>query len=544
MRTDFFHRLPPPMAAFVLAALLDVTAAHVIQPLPRHTQPPTTTVPHHAISAVSWPLLLPTAAPLDPLDLRRRQDTNTICGFLGGISALPATCSAGSHCVLDTQHSAVGCCPNGQETCTAGVFTGCVDANSGPQTEVNPYVFTCLGSDVCYKNVFDGGFSQFGCGTASDLATTVLATASGITQVLVRPTLSVPFTDTVSTLSTPTTLGTVASSFSTTTRPLTSSSITAARSSPATTNQSSSTSSSSSTATTKTADPTAAPAAATSADRTGVIVGGTISGVAVLVAVIAVAVFFMRRRGSNVRSGPGSNSPAIGKYISPPRPGPSTGFMAVAAQDSDAFETGGGNASAMLPPMATTPAFSSEITAGGPSPFAYAGAAGVLSPSAGARATPGPPPLQPIVTSPSIYAAYPSYPPQDDPNRYHYPGQYPAAYAGAGSGRVEPDQVPLTREIDDFSQGFQVALGRIGEEDEDRLVQGTGNGGGRGGLDDLAVNEGNGVNGPPPAAAGTGATAAAGATGDNASTSDASYRGSVRPLWQQNRRQSRNLMWM
>jgi hypothetical protein len=56
---------------------------------------------------------------------------------------------------------------------------------------------------------------------------------------------------------------------------------------------------------------------------------------------------------------------------------------------------------------------------------------------------------------------------------------------------VEQDRVPLTREVDDFSRGFNDALENIREEDER-------------------------VSGPP----------------------------TDTPLWQQNRRQSRNMMWM
>lgn len=79
------------------------------------------------------------------------------------------------------------------------------------------------------------------------------------------------------------------------------------------------------------------------------------------------------------------------------------------------------------------------------------------------------------------------------------------------------DEVPLRHgspEIEDFSRGFNDALSRIGEEDEEDLDQvngsrmspnGNGNGGGHGDTGDL---------GEPN-----------------------------RPLWLQPRRQSRNLMW-
>ena len=475
MRLDLFHRLPPPMAIFLLSSILKLASAYALH-IPQQTPPPTTTLPHHALDVVSWPLV-PTSLPLRPprgaLDLLRRQDLNTICGYIGGELGLPATCSAGSHCVVDVNHSVVGCCPNGHATCTAGVFTSCVDANSSPQTEVNPYVYTCKGSNVCYKNHFDGGYSQFGCGTASDMATTVLASASGATGPLTRPTISISFTHTPSSLSS-------TSSVKSTQR---------------------SSSSSASSTPSRSTDPaqTAAPAGGAGMpgnDKIGPIVGGTIGGVAVLIAVIALAFFFLRQRRANARRGP-EGGPE--KLIIPPQAGGGNGFTPV-HQSNEGFESG-------LPPVAGGVAtFSNDLSAGGPSPFAYHGAAGTHT----------------------------SYPPAEG---YHYPGQYPAAYAGVAPagivgapvpppksqarganghrhGHTESDQVPLTREIDEFSQGYQQALGRIGEEDEssERLNTGTTSGG--------DLSEGRGV----PEGSGS--------------------RGGPRPLWQQNRRQSRNQMWM
>ncbi|KAK8091114.1 hypothetical protein PG994_000619 [Apiospora phragmitis] len=168
-----FLRLPPAAAVFLLSTVLgELADGHAL--LPRQTK----TIEPHELNVVMWPPL-PTAAPLmSPLELLRRQADNTICGYLGGDSGLPATCSAGSHCVLDEANKVMGCCPN-SGSCTTGVFTGCVDQNSGPQTELNPYVYTCTGSNVCYKNSFPSGFFQYGCGTASDLATSVQTGASG-----------------------------------------------------------------------------------------------------------------------------------------------------------------------------------------------------------------------------------------------------------------------------------------------------------------------------------------------------------------------------
>lgn len=71
----------------------------------------------------------------------------------------------------------------------------------------------------------------------------------------------------------------------------------------------------------------------------------------------------------------------------------------------------------------------------------------------------------------------------------------------------EAERAPLAGEYEDFQRGFGEALGEIREEDEGAAVGG-----------------------------------AAGATGSRGS------RGSVAavetPLWQQDRRQSRNMMWM
>ncbi|KAL2129829.1 hypothetical protein VTI74DRAFT_7259 [Chaetomium olivicolor] len=537
MRADIFDCLPRPTALLLLSGILELTSAHVLQQIPPQTPAPTITIPYRVLNVVSWPLY-PTPAPRDPFAPRRRHDENTVCGYIDGDSALPATCGAGSHCVLDTEHNVVGCCPNGAPSCTAGVYTGCVDANSGPQTEINPYVYSCTGAKVCYMNVFDGGFSQFGCGTASDLAATVRTTASGITAALTYPTVSVSYTKGISTLTEPTTLGTVTS-----------------RSTSAKSTSTSISSSLSSAAPTKPTDPaattTSAVSAATdSAYKTGAIVGGTIGGLAVLIALAALIFFIIRRRNANVRRGPGPGG-VRDKIISPPTPNGGTGFAAL-PQDSDAFETGPAGSVLNQPPMAMT---------AGAAPFAANGSS--LTPLAAAPPMPFQNEVSPLdndasdhsmaydsagasvsagmvsSVSPSASSNPPSSsggasgsgsgnPPVVDNNPYHYPGQYPASYAG-GSGLVmgmnpmlhrgierqlESDQVPLTREIDDFSHGFHAALGRIGEEDEEELYKDN--------------HQGQSEQRP---------------SGEGSGTHDSTGSNS-RPLWQQNRRQSRNLMWM
>lgn len=64
-----------------------------------------------------------------------------VCGWIGGIRSLPATCSSGSTCVYDSVNKIVGCCPLGG-SCTAGVYTGCVDASSPRQTAFSPNIVT------------------------------------------------------------------------------------------------------------------------------------------------------------------------------------------------------------------------------------------------------------------------------------------------------------------------------------------------------------------------------------------------------------------
>ncbi|KAK0744896.1 hypothetical protein B0T21DRAFT_390088 [Apiosordaria backusii] len=567
------------MSLLLLSSLLDLSHAHILQPRPRRTPdaPPTTTLPYHPLSVISWPLR-PTPPPRDLFALRRRQE-NTVCGYLGGDQNLAATCSAGSHCVLDTENNVVGCCPNGEASCTAGVFTGCVDANSGPQTEVNPYVFTCGGGDVCYKNVFQGGASQFGCGSASDLATIVLTSASGLTTQVTFPTISLSLTQAVSTLSEPTTLGTVTSSVSSSTESDSTSSSTSSSSSTSTTSPPSSTQSStrSSTTTTPTTTETASPATDAPeagqpqpTNRTGLIVGATIGGLAVLIALVALLAFCLRRRqnaNNNSRSGPGKGSMIRGQNISTPRPGPGTGFTAI-PQNTGAFETGpspnpmfsGGQYQGqgqqpqqqqqqmksipLLTAVQTSPRmpFQSDISPIGPqddvSPYAYSAGAG--GGGAVSAVTPH---------------SHTSYPPSEELSlEYRYlqqqglgQGGYPAIYNGAAAipvihgvdSRLESDQVPLTREIDDFSHGFSAALGRIGEEDEEDHLRREEEGEG---VDELGeMNMASGGRRQQEGMMSGGEN-----EGDRAASSVYSRgsNGGGRPLWQQNRRQSRNLMWM
>ncbi len=229
---------------------------------------------------------------------------------------------------------------------------------------------------------------------------------------------------------------------------------------------------------------------------------------------------YKRQHQGNTRSGPGGPAGGGAQHFRP-MSGARTGFVPV-HQTFESFERG--------MPIENHPehlGYSAEIRGGegsftDPSP---------ISPN-------GPTDHTPIATS------------------YQYAGQHAASYAGvwAAEGAIaaagasaaaaaesnvppnaEPDEVPLTREMEDFTRGFHTALGRIGEEDE---FNGPGG-------EPIAVNEGNGVssgrlNGPSNASEMT-----SGAPSDIVSDDEEDgTAGGHRPLWQQNRRPSRGVAWM
>lgn len=278
---DFFLQLPPGPALLVLSSIFTTAHGHAV---PRQTK----TVPYIELDVLPWPL--PTPGPHANALLQRQ--LNTICGYIGGDPDLPATCSAGSHCAVDVEHGAIGCCPDGG-SCTAGLYTGCVDSNSDPQTEINPYVFTCGGSDVCYQNRFDGGYFQYGCGSSSDMAATVVATASGREAVDITS-ISVDLTAEASTLSEPTTIGTKRTSKTTDT---------SSTETTSTTSKDESSTTSEPTAT-STDDELDAPSKDDDGPNVGAIVGGTIGGVAFIALVAVLALYLLRRRKGNMREGP------------------------------------------------------------------------------------------------------------------------------------------------------------------------------------------------------------------------------------------------
>ncbi|TQW00797.1 hypothetical protein V2A60_001838 [Cordyceps javanica] len=246
--------------AHAIAASM-LTSSAMIAPVSGHAFPRQTVRPTASVNMLSWPIK-PTTAPTIPSQLAGR-DLNTVCGYIGGNPDLPATCMAGSHCVVDTEHRAIGCCPD-EGDCTVGIFTGCVDQNSPGQNVVDPHIYTCGNGDACYKNTFEGGFFQYGCGSASDMATTVALSAPG------QP--SIAYTTVSVSLRPTTTLNSVTSSDG--------------RGPSSTSGRDS--------------NPTATDSAKPDqgVDHTGAIVGGVVGGAVALILLLALAIFLWRRNKS------------------------------------------------------------------------------------------------------------------------------------------------------------------------------------------------------------------------------------------------------
>ncbi|KAF7547970.1 hypothetical protein G7Z17_g7355 [Cylindrodendrum hubeiense] len=433
-------RLPP--AAFIILSNI----IHLATAYPYALPQPTKTVDYHQLNVLPWPVAA-TAAPGGLDDLLNRRAYNTVCGYIGGDPALPATCSAGSHCVIDVDAGAVGCCPDGG-SCTQGVYTGCVDSNSGAQSEVNPYVYTCQGSDLCYKNSFEGGYSQYGCGSISGMATTVAVTASGKSSIdlstlpvtatttaessestarsttkkstssRTRSSKSATETSTTETASTKTKTNTKTSSTESSTLSASETSSTASESTE-TDGSSPTESGDGSSSSTTTASAPDTDGDNNGSKNTGAIIGGTISGVAALVAFIFLGIWLWKRKkgkgaGLNQKPQPGSES--------------------------------SGNIQPLLPMQ--------EVYENHPPPPRPVARGGTITP---------------VTESDEDY--------RSDPYQSDYPYGYGAGSAAGGgmaagnsSHQMDQDEVPLTREtrnsreIDDYSHGFGSGLGPIGEE--------------------------------------------------------------------------------
>jgi hypothetical protein len=93
----------------------------------------------------------PTNIPANPLELFRRDWVDVaVCGWIGAQSDNPAVCPSGSSCIHDTAHGSpgyIGCCTT-SGSCTAGLYTSCVDKNSpggqsGPLVENNGIFTWC-----------------------------------------------------------------------------------------------------------------------------------------------------------------------------------------------------------------------------------------------------------------------------------------------------------------------------------------------------------------------------------------------------------------
>ncbi|GKT45368.1 uncharacterized protein ColSpa_05549 [Colletotrichum spaethianum] len=432
--SDCFMRLPPTTAVLLLSSVFTLTEAGA---LPRQTQ---AHIALRTLDVRDWPL----ATPAPWLGMMRRQEdssTNTICGYVGGDPNLPATCSAGSHCAMDASASAVGCCPNGA-ACTTGVYTSCVDDSSPTQTASDPYIFTCQGSNVCYRNSFEGGAYQYGCGSTTQ-GNTVYPTASGLSTTV-----------SITEISGLVTRAATSSSTSSSSSSSTSSTTSTTSSSSSQTSSSSSTSSTSRSSTTESAMPTAEassppssaagppPGAAAALRRHGGIIGGVIGGAAVFVAIVSMALWMRKRKRGNQRHGPG-----VGKgptYV----PEPNSKEFAPVPGGEMMFDQAGYGHPSMMP-----------------------GAHGTTTSISGGKAATTPPSSAPgAITLPA-------------------------------------------NEIDEFSQGYHDAV-TPGHEEHRATSSGSNTGGN-------------------PYGAGAGANSE-----QQADVAD------ERPLWQQNRRQSRNLSWM
>ncbi|KHN97013.1 uncharacterized protein MAM_05122 [Metarhizium album ARSEF 1941] len=287
--------------------------------------------------------------------------------------------------------------------------------------------------------MFEGGYFQYGCGSASGLATTVVRAASG-REPLDLVTVSIKLTATVTPLSRPTTLASEPSRTSDSSTDLKSQVASGEPSSPSETNGG------------------AAPSSkGSSSKNTGAIIGGTIGGVAAFLALGALVLLLWRRKSSNVRRGPGYEKDT--RYISP--------MAAAAHPEFEPLPSSHDASEARLDTAKSHTTPSQRISES-------------VSPESSLRSNP---PLQPY----SHDAA-------------------PAAARRSGDATCDSDRVPLTRELEDFSHGFNSALEGI-ETDSD-----------------VEANQNTMATYPGPRRAGG--------------------RGGGGVLWQQNRRRSRNLAWM
>ncbi|TGJ80138.1 hypothetical protein E0Z10_g8622 [Xylaria hypoxylon] len=360
------------------------------------------------------------------------------------------------------------------------------------------------GADVCFKNNFEGGYFQYGCGTASQLATTVQTSANGATAALSIETVDVSLTKSPSTLATPTTIGSFAST-DTTRVSQTSSQSTSATSSTTHSRSSSSSSTDTPSSTTTLAAPTTTEGPASAKDtRTGVIIGGVVGGAAAALSLVALIFFCLRRRNRNQRIGPGPTptAPPTTQYMSPMQ-SHGAAFAPLPSWNDEEGDHAHPHPPQPYGPLEPMRSASSPNYRGNSNPHPP----GLYGPLGSTLSAPAPA---------NLGATAHGY---SQPVRYN-PGHMPAGMAqpkGTLTPVVEEEQSldreeSQGREIDDFSRAYSSAgIGQHSDEDieEDRtpLRTNTHN----------AQEEGDSVSGRSAA---------------------------PRPLWQQNRQQSRNLMWM
>lgn len=118
----------------------------------------------------------PTAAPMGNLELFKRQNSLSVCGFVSGQLSDSITCS--TYCGFQTAISAVGCCTSyysiADNTLLIGCnyYTQCYDSTAVNQCEeaclADNSVLLCTSSNSpsCIQYTFtDIGYSGFGCST-------------------------------------------------------------------------------------------------------------------------------------------------------------------------------------------------------------------------------------------------------------------------------------------------------------------------------------------------------------------------------------------
>lgn len=129
---DRLFTMPSSSKVLLFAAAFSVTSALPwMGPKPTITYVPANWTPK------------PTQGSISERELFRRDfffQANT-CGWIGGDYSSVVTCPSASSCVWDTTRSFVGCCPS-NAPCSTGIYTGCVDTQSGQQTVNDPAVLT------------------------------------------------------------------------------------------------------------------------------------------------------------------------------------------------------------------------------------------------------------------------------------------------------------------------------------------------------------------------------------------------------------------